>query len=121
MPFADERGVVTGGFEQLRQQRGVAGKIAPGVIGRFLADDAGHADAVRVTAGEQRGARRRADATVGEKIVEGHAFVEQPVDVRRANVFGAEGAVIAAAEVIGEDDEEIEFWRQRGIGVASAK
>jgi hypothetical protein len=47
--------------------------------------------------------------------------VKETVNVGRANVLRPEGAVIAAAEVIGEDDEDVWFERRRGIRGGDAR
>src|SRR5205823_4600427 len=90
-----------------RQQHRTRRQIAPRVIRLFVANDARHADTIREAAGKQRRARRRADATVRVKILERHSLAAKAVDVRRANVLRPKRAVLAAPEIVGEDDENV--------------
>ena len=78
--FADDGGVIAGLFEQLRKQDGPGVEVAP-VVGDVCADDAWDADEVRVSAGQQRCAGRRADGAVGVEFVESYAGCDELVDV----------------------------------------
>ena len=106
VPLADDGAVVAGGLEVGRNHDGIVGEVAPGVFGP-VADDAGDAHAVGVAAGEECGAGGGADGAVGEEVVHGRAFGEKPVNGGRPDVRGAEGGVVAATEVIGEDDDDV--------------
>ena len=66
-----------------------------------------NADAIRVAAGEQRGARRRTDSLRHMKIGELRALAREPIDVGRRVAFGAKDPEIAVTLVIGEHDDDV--------------
>ena len=70
------------------------------------------ADAVRVGAGEERRARRRADRLRHVEVGEAHALGGQPVDVRRADARRAVDADVAVAEVVGVHEDDV----RRAVG-----
>ena len=79
-----------------------------------MADDARDTDAIGITTAQERRASRRADATAGVKVFERDTFAEQAIQVRRANILRAKGAVITSPLVISEDDEHIRFALRAG-------
>jgi len=115
VPLAYGRGGVALGLEQLRnrlhagrevgvdrraQQPVRAAVGAAGEEGRDL-------EAGRTLAGQQAGARRRADRSRGVGLREARAFGGEFVQVRRALVLAAEAAEVVDAQVIGEEDHEV--------------
>src|SRR5688572_6920789 len=77
------------------------------------ANDARHADQLRITSGEERGPRGRTDGAIGIRVLEAHARGEESVEVRRLHVGGALASKIAIAQVIREDDNEA-WWSRVG-------
>jgi len=110
VPLADDRGVVAGRAESLRQQP-LAGVEAVGVAGED--DRCLQSVAERIAAGHQRGARRRAHRLRVE-LVHPRATAGQLVDGRRADV-GAVVAHVLPAEVVGHDVDDVGLLR-RGVG-----
>ena len=66
-----------------------------------------NADAVVVTASEQRGARRGTDRLRDMEVGELAAFLRHSVEVRRGVGFAAERADVRVAEVVAEDDDDV--------------
>ena len=107
VPLADDGTVVVRLPQQHWKQNRLLCQMAPGVRRFFLAYHSRHADAIRVTARQQGCACRRADAAVRAEVLKRHPLAKQAVHIRRADVLGAEGAVIRAAKVVSEDDENV--------------
>ena len=107
MPLAEDGGGVAALLDQFRQ-------------GHFAAADADlgagpqramNADAVRIAARQQPGARGGANRLGHVEVAEDAALGRQAVEVRRVETFGAEHADIRVALVVGEDDDDV---RERG-------
>ena len=75
-------------------------------LGCFGSVVEGQAQARRVAAGHQRGARRSAERRRIE-VRKPHAFARQPVDVWGANIGGAVNAEVPPSLVVSKDDDEI--------------
>ena len=106
MPLADDGRGVTLRLEQLRQRLFIG--IQAVVVSRK--QHAANSHALGDAAGHERGARRRThrgDVARGELC----AFASHLVDVRSGDVFRAEAAEVAVAEVIREDDDDVGFLR----------
>ena len=106
VPFADDGRVITSALERPGQKRRFLREPAPVVFG-MSADDAGHADEVRVRAAQQRRSRRAADRAVGVKRIEPHAVRHERVDVGRLEILRAVAGKIAVTEVIDENDQDV--------------
>ncbi|OPZ22818.1 MAG: hypothetical protein BWZ10_00236 [candidate division BRC1 bacterium ADurb.BinA364] len=103
VPFADAgRGIAA-----------VAQDFGDGALARIEArprarrEHAGDADADRIAARHQRGARRRTDGRGDIERRQSHAFGGHAVDVRRFDIRRAEAAQVLIALVVGEDQHEI--------------
>src|SRR5262249_4174134 len=70
--------------------------------------------ALRVAAGQQRGAGRRADGAGGGGGGEGPGGGSQGVEGRRPGGLGAVAAEVGPAEVVGEDQDDVRFLRRAG-------
>lgn len=103
MPLAKDCGGVAP-FAQNFGQQFFIGVDAVGCIG---ADDGGDADALRITTGEQRGARRGADRRRDVEIGEAHSLARQPVEMGRLKAFGSLSADVGVSLVVGEDDDNV--------------
>src|SRR5262249_23031795 len=115
VPFADVCGGVSRRLERLgegrlfeRQLRGDDGaqQWLVGPVGA-AGDEVGEVEALRVLAGDQRGARRRADGAGGVGGGELYAVGGEAVEVRRAVVGAAVTAEVAGAEVVDQDDDDV--------------
>ena len=107
VPLADDRGVVAGRAQVICDRRHVGIEVAPR-IGRIGTDEAGHADAVRVTAAHQRGARRRTHSGIGAHAGEPHPFRRETIEVGRLHIrSGAIGRHVADAQIVGENDDDV--------------
>ena len=107
VPLAEGAGGVAGRLEGLGD--GLLVEVQPLAAGR----DAAHAAARMVAAGEELGARGRADRA-DEEPVEQRAVARQRIDVRRREVGVAVDAQVAPALVVGQDDDDIRRFRLAG-------
>ena len=127
MVLAEEGGAVAVEAQRLGERADVVGALA-GVAGEGGGDlgDAAHVVHVVVAAGEQRGARGRAERggveLVVAKAVGGEGFGGRHVD------GAAEGARHAEAHVVDEDDDDVgrafgrlDFEARRRRGVAGVE
>ena len=114
VPFADRRGTVavllrkTGHGESVRSDEWFAED----------AHDAGlQAGTPVVASGEERVARRRADAGGGVSVGEAHPFGGEFVQMRRRDLATGRvvGADVAVTEVVGEDHEDVRLTRLGGV------
>ena len=97
MPLADHAGVVPALLQQPRD-------CHPRAVEPI---EHGHAVQVRVLAGQNRGAARRADRVRGKHVREQRALAGQPIDVRRlvdARPVGADGV---RRVVVGHDEDDV--------------
>ena len=107
MPFADEAAAVAGGLQGFWDgDRGVVegedGDVAAGVGAREF----GHTDAMRVAAGQERGAGGRAHRRGGAVVRELHALLGEAVEVWRVDLR-AVMTEVSPAEIVGEDHDEV--------------
>ena len=124
VPLAGEVAAVAGGSEHLRERDSVAAQdfavterrggrsLLAGIFG-----ERAHAGLMRIEAGEEGGPRGRAARGV-VKLREAQAALREGVEVRRRN-FGAVGAEVGEAHVVGEDDDDVGAggrWRGRAGG-----
>ncbi len=122
VPLADDAGGVAARLQQLGERdllgRQSRRRIGAEDAGRFRAVAAEHAVAHRQPAGEQRGPAGRAHRLDVERrpllALCGHA-----IEPRRADGGRAEGAEVAVAEVVGEDDDEV--GRRGACGLVGAR
>ena len=106
MPFADHEGAVAVGREDLRQVRGGGSGVAATVGKSVLdVDDRANTDSVRIPAGQQRGAGRRANCP-GVEVVVSQARGGESVDVRRLDL-GTEAAEVREADVVEEHVNDV--------------
>jgi hypothetical protein len=120
MPFADQRGAVACLAKQ-RRQRGMIGRQAD-VLRRYGVDRLLQADreAILVAAGDQRGARGRADRGIGVALGEAHSLKREPVDVRGEIVALAVAAHVGVAEIVRHDEDDVWLGRLRAQRAAEA-
>jgi len=111
MPLADDGRMVAHLLQFLGECPRLRIEPTPRIL-RVRTDDAGHAHAIGVTPGQERGARRRAHGGVRAHRRKQHPFRREAVNVRRAHVRGMIGGEIAVAVVIGQDQEEVGFGRR---------
>ena len=71
-----------------------------------------HVHSARITAGHEARTRGRADRAGGIEVSELHAFLGQFVQHRGGMFRGAEGADIAVAKIITENDDDV------GLGIS---
>ena len=90
-------------------------------VGGVRAERAVNAEAVRVAAGQQRGARRRTDGLRDVEIGEFHPVARQAVEVRRRETLRPEDPDVAVPLVIGEDDDDVRGTLGRGGGGGGGK
>src|SRR5688572_3564312 len=103
VPLAEARRRVAAFFEHLRQQPFIGMQsIAAGVVESAL-----QADAVRITAREQRCARRRADRLRNIEAGEARPFRRHPVEMRRLEPARALAAHVRIPHVIRDDENDI--------------
>ncbi|MEJ7636893.1 MAG: hypothetical protein WKF75_02605, partial [Singulisphaera sp.] len=74
------------------------------------------ADSVRIAAGQQRRAGRRAFRPVGIEVRESDAPGRQPVQVGRPDVPAAVTAEVAIAQVVGQNQDDVRSPRRLGGG-----
>jgi hypothetical protein len=126
VPFADAGGGVAAGAEGLGERGLREGKLA-GVGGRHdlaaavpldagLANRVGHAAAGRPAPGEKAGPGGRANRGGRVGVGEAHAFAGQPIDVRRADVRVAVAGEIAPAEIVDQEEDEVDRRGRCGGG-----
>ena len=116
VPLADRGGGVTGRAEVLRQ-RALAGGQAHLRVGVHRADRVPlEAEARLLAPGEQARAGWRADGCGDVALREAHAFVRQPVQVRRRDLRAAVGPEFAVAKVIRDDQDHVGPRCRRGGG-----
>ena len=122
VPLADHAGRVAARLQQLGErdlvERQALGRAVAQHLRRRAAGDAVHAAADRQPAGQQRRPARRAhrlDVEAGPLLPRRRHRVE----ARRAVVRAAEGAEIAVAQVVGEDDDDVRRRAPPAIGAAS--
>ena len=97
VPLADHAGVVAAGLEQPRD----------GLPRAVEAVEHRHAVDVRVLAGQDRRAARRADRVGHEDVVEPHALAGEAVDVRRRVHPRAVGADRVGGVVVRHDEDDV--------------
>ena len=98
MPFADDRRLVAGRLQQLRE------RDLPSV--EVVAERLNAVDMI-VRPGQDRRAARRADRIRAKAIVEAHAFVREPVQMRRLVDAAAVGADRMRRVVVGHDEQDV--------------
>ena len=74
-----------------------------------------NADAVRVTAGQQGGARSRTDGLRHVEVAKDAALRCQAIEVWSLKAFSAEDPYVRIALVVREDDDDIGERRGRGV------
>jgi hypothetical protein len=111
-PFAETAGGVARGFEKFRERDGVGGdgELALGFQLAVVADEG----VAGMFAGHEHAARRSADVVPRVVMRELQALGGEAVEVRRADEFLAEGADVAVAEIVGEDEDDVGRTRGRG-------
>ena len=77
-------------------------------------DNQGHRDPFGIAPGHHLGPRRGADRR-GIKAGQFHPLGGHAVQIRRAVEFRVEGANVAIAHIVNQDDNEIRFWRVGGL------
>ena len=102
VPFANRRRVVARGLEHFRQRD--RGGIERHVIEK-------NAVCERALAGEQRGARGRADGHPCDGVNAAHALAREAVEVRRPHVRIAGKTERLRAPLVGEHDDDIRRLR----------
>ena len=107
VPLADEAGLVALRLEELGQRR--LRLAQPQVVGD-------HAVLVRVLPVSRMARAGTADGRVGEGLAEEDAFGRQPVDVRRLDIGVAHAAEGLAAQLVGNDEQDV-----RATAAASAR
>ena len=116
MPFAEDPGRVTGGFEGIGHgddRRGKAGLVRDrdqpleSLRAAVGAAHGEHVVARRVGAGMQRGPAGRAVAGRRVGLGKDHAFLHHPVEVRRLVEVAAVVAGVLPAEVVGVDQHDV--------------
>jgi len=83
-------------------------------------EDGAHAGVAGIAAGEEGGARGRADGRVGVPLREANAVRGEAVEVRRAEVGLAHAGEVAAALVVGEEDEDVGLGHA-GLGILDSR
>ena len=113
-PLADESGAVAGGFEQ-GGHGGFAGAegLGHGVIASGIAP---HGGVAGVLSGHEHGAGRGADGTSGIKLRETQAFRSHAVEVGGADFWLPITTQFAVSEIVGENEQDVGFFRQGGTG-----
>ena len=106
VPLADDRRVVAGILQHVRQQGDILRQPAPVVL-RMSPDDTRHTGDIRVGATQQSSAGRRADRAVGIERVEPHTVRHQLVEVWRLQILGAVGRQVAVAEIVDKYDQDV--------------
>jgi len=66
-------------------------------------------EAILISPGGERGARRRADRRVRVALGEHQSFQREPIDVRRRVVALAVAADVAVAQVVRQDEDDVRF------------
>jgi hypothetical protein len=107
--LADARREVSMVSEMLRKENDIS-KISP--RGRVVIEDGGD---VRSAAAEQRSARRIAEGILAIRAVEANTARCQAIDVGRV-YDGVAITADAIVEVVGGDEQDIQFARSRGGG-----
>lgn len=111
LPFADEGGAVSGGFEEI----GVGEVVSDGVEwGVFFGDEVGvtHAEVAvseTVLTGHESHSGWGAEGVCVERFESG-AFGGEAIEVGGAMGFVAVAAEFLGTEVIGEDEDDVGFW-----------
>ena len=130
IPFAKNAAHVAGAFQHARQQHlarvhatdalesGLvfARLVLITVIGRLVADHVVNAIALRITAGKQRAARRRARRPGDVKTVKLDSAPGQAVEVRRLYFAGTKAAEVAIALVVRDNEQNIRLGQGVGGG-----
>jgi hypothetical protein len=115
MPFADQAGAIAGGFQVVRK-RVFAGWPSETIRadGIFLGTSIQIslvAEAPRIATGEKPRAGRRTNGAGNVSMAAKSAAGRQAVDVRCLDGGAAGAAEIAVAHVVGEDDDDVRFFR----------
>jgi hypothetical protein len=110
VPLTVDRGRVAPALEQLGEGR--LGRADAGA--RPRPERAEDADAIRVAAGQQRGAGSGADRLRRVELGQPDPFPRQPVQVRRRDPPRPEAAEVRVAQVIGENQDDV---RRSAFGV----
>src|SRR5688572_20159945 len=84
-------------------------------------DPIGHVQARRIFSGENRGARRRANGAGRIRLREFHSLRREFVEVWRLEYFAAETTEVSPTQIIGENENEIEFWFFSGGGESASE
>ena len=104
VPLTDQAGAITGLLQQLRIGRNTRRHFLDGVAAFGIPVDVMD---VGQAPGKHRGPPRRAEGIGDEAIVETHAFVGQPIEVRRVENLVAVAAHHRRNMVVGHDVEDI--------------
>src|SRR5262245_58662182 len=106
VPLAVDRRCVVPLLKDLRQRHFLVGDS----ILRGRAERSQNADAIRIAAGQQRGARGGADGLRYVEVGEADPVLGHLIEMGRANSLVAITAEVAVAKIVGEDDDEV-GWR----------
>ena len=107
MPFADQRGLVTGLLQERRQGRMLRRQtdLARHTRAQRLFEPDGQP--VLVTPGNQRDAGGGADRGIGIGLREAHTLGGDAIDVGRREIAAAVAGDIGIAEVVGENEQNV--------------
>ena len=127
-PFADRGRGVAGGLEDLgeggllkRQELGPGRQEQLRIVGQGAGNPVGDVQAGGIFSGEERGARGRADGAGGVILGELHAVARELVDGGRFVDVAAEAGEIRSAEVVGENEDDVGFYRCGAVGERNEK
>jgi hypothetical protein len=107
MPFANQRGLVTGLFQERRQGRMVRRQTKPArpTGAQRLFEPDGHP--VLVTPGNQRNAGGGADCGIRIGLCEAHALGGDAIDIGRGEIAATVAGNIGIAEIVGENEQNV--------------
>jgi len=110
VPLAEVASGIPGGFESARQRRSTGVqeiRLFAGVVALACLQETGDAPAGGMHSGEQPRAGRRADGRSRVVLREADAFPRHAIKVGRGNQVAAITTQIAAAHVVGEEDDDV--------------
>ena len=103
VPFAEDGG----GVVLLLHQFGEGDFVGMDADLRFRTQGADDADAVRVTAGEERGAGGGTDRLGGVKAAETTSLASKAIEIWGADVFGTERTDIGVTHVVAKNQDDV--------------
>jgi hypothetical protein len=103
VPLAEDGRGITALFHQLRDRHFIRMDTMP----RTRTERARDADAIRITAGEERSARCGADGLRHVEVREPPSFAREAVQVRRLISACAEDSDVGVAQIVGEYDNDV--------------